>query len=152
VSEDDTLKPDSAADESEPPKPPEGNGGLLQDLGARGLAGALRPLGALGAMTDDIKEMTAHVTRMAGNTDTLPEVTKTLRAIRERVDHMDQEVTEMHAAVEELTVLLEPIAGQLESVTRITNRLPGGRRHRRAQAEAQGATEPDDAERAHDAE
>jgi hypothetical protein len=149
VSEDDARKPDSV-DESEPSSPPEGNGGLLADLGARGLAGALRPLGALGGMTDDIKEMTAHVTRMATNTDTLPEVTKALTAIRERVDHMDQEVTEMHAAVEELKVLLGPIAGQLESVTRITNRLPGGRRHRRAQAET--LTEPDDVERAHDAE
>jgi len=152
VSEDDALKPDSVADDAEPSRPPEGNGGLLADLGARGLAGALRPLGALGGMTDDIKEMTAHVTRMATNTDTLPEVTETLTEIRERVDHMDREVTEMHAAVEELKALLAPIAGQLESVTRITNRLPGGRKHRRAQAETLAAPEPDDVERAHDAE
>jgi hypothetical protein len=54
----------------------------------------------------------------------------------------------MHAAVEEMRAMLEPVAGQLESVSRITDRLPGGRRRRRAQAEARA----DEAARAHDAE
>lgn len=120
------------------------NGGLLADLGG-GLSGALRPLAGLAGMADDIREMTAHVTRMAKNTDSLPDVTETLHAIRERTDHMDKEVTEMHAAVEELRALLEPVAGQLESVTRLTNRLPGGRKYRRAQAEADAAAAAEEA-------
>ncbi len=51
----------------------------------------------------------------------------------------------MHAAVEELRDLLEPVAAQLESVTRLTNRLPGGRKYRRAQAEADASASAEDA-------
>ena len=133
---------------------PSGDGGALASLGARGLGAALRPLAGLATMADDIREMTAHVQRMAGNTDVLPDVTETLHAIRARTDHMDKEVTEMHAAVEELRVMLEPIAGQLESVSRITDRLPGGRRRRRAATEAADAVEAaaDEADQVHDAE
>jgi len=121
-------------------------GGALASLGARGLAAALRPLARLGEMAEDIREMTADVGRMAGNTDALPEVTETLNEIRAHTERMDREVAEMRAAVDELREMLEPMAAQLEGVTRITNRLPGGRRRRRAQAEA------DEALRAHDAE
>jgi len=117
---------------------PEGNG-LLADLGARGLGAALRPLAGLAGVADDIKEMTGLVRRMAANTDALPDVTETLHAIRERTERMDREVTEMHAAVEELREMLAPVATQLEGVTRLTNRLPGGRKYRRAQAEADAA-------------
>ena len=53
-----------------------------------------------------------------------------------RVVLADVERLALDAAVEELRALLEPVAGQLESVTRLTNRLPGGRKYRRAQAEA----------------
>ncbi|MGI9021305.1 MAG: hypothetical protein ACR2G3_11420 [Solirubrobacterales bacterium] len=123
---------------------PAGNGGLLADLGG-GLSGALRPLAGLGGLAEDIKEMVGDVSRMASNTETLPEVTETLYAIRERTEHMDKEVTEMRAVVEELRDLLEPVAGQLESVTRVTNRLPGGRKYRRAQAEADAAASAEDA-------
>jgi methyl-accepting chemotaxis protein len=121
-----------------------GAGGILTDLG-KGLSGALRPLSGLAGMADDIRGMTEHVKRMASNTETLPDVTETLHAIRERTEHIDKEVTEMHAAVDELRELLIPVAGQLESVTRVTNRLPGGRKHRRAQAEADAAAAAEDA-------
>lgn len=133
------------------------NGGILADLGG-GLSSALRPLAGLGAMTDDIREMVAYVKRMATNTETLPDVTETLHQIRERTEHMDREVSEMHAAVEDLRTMLEPVALQLESVTRLTNRLPGGRKYRRAQAEADAAAAAEDAAidaeaaRVHDAE
>ncbi len=115
-----------------PKRGPEPNGGLLADLGARGLAAALRPLAGLAGIAEDIKEMTGDVRRMADSTSTLPEVTETLNAIRARVDRMDEEVAEMHAAVEEMKAMLEPLSGQLESVTRVTNRFPGGRKYRRA--------------------
>lgn len=126
-------------------------GGALAALGARGLAAALRPLAGMAGIADDIKEMTGYVRRMSENTDVLPDVTETLHAIRERTDRMDREVAEMHAAVEELKAMLEPLAAQLESVSRITDRLPGGRRRRRAQAEAADG-EPDAVAPAHDAE
>lgn len=132
---------DSSADEA---RKPVANGGLLADIGG-GLTGALKPLGGLSAMTEDIREMVQHVARMSSNTETLPDVTRTLHAIREHTEHMDAEVTAMHAAVEELRELLEPVAGQLESVTRLTNRLPGGRKYRRAQAEAEAAAAAEDA-------
>jgi hypothetical protein len=120
-----------------------------QNAVTRGLAAALRPLGGLAGLAEDIREMTGYVRQMSQNTATLPDVTETLHAIRERTERMDREVAEMHAAVEELKVLLEPVAGQLESVSRITDRLPGGRRRRRAQADV---AEADEAARAHDAE
>ena len=125
-------------------RPSGANGGLLADLGG-GLSGALRPLAGLSTMSDDIREMAMYVKRMESNTETLPDVTETLHAIRAHTEHMDKEVTEMHAAVEELRDLLEPVAGQLESVTRLTNRLPGGRKYRRAQAEADAASSAEDA-------
>jgi len=112
----------------------------------RGLAAALRPIGGLAGVAEDIRDMTGYVRSMARNTETLPDVTKTLHAIRERTERLDREVAEMHAAVEEMRAMLEPLAGQLESVSRITDRLPGGRRRRRSQPEA------DEAARAHDAE
>lgn len=141
-------KPASAPDGADA----QAGGGLFADLGARGLAAALRPLAGLAGMAEDIKRMAADVKRMSDFTATLPEVTETLRAIRERVDHIDDEVTEMHAAVEDMKVALDPLAGQLESVTRVTNRLPGGRKHRRAQEEAQAARDDDVIDHAHDAE
>jgi hypothetical protein len=136
---------------------PAGNGGLWADIGG-GLQGALRPLQGLGTLGEDMREMLVHVKRMASNTESLPDVTETLHAIRERTDHMDHEVAEMRAAVEDLRALLEPVAMQLESVTRLTNRLPGGRKYRRAMAEADAAAAAEDAAldaeaaRLHDAE
>lgn len=135
-----------ADDEARRDEPSGDTAGALASLGARGLAAALRPLARLGEMADDIRVMSADVGRMAGNTDALPDVTETLRAIRAHTERMDREVAEMHAAVEQLREMLEPMAAQLEGVARITNRLPGGRRRRRAEAEA------DEALRAHDAE
>ena len=137
--------PETDDAETAPQRLPAPNGGLLADLGG-GLSNALRqPLAGLSSMTDDIREMLEHVKRMASNTETLPDVTETLHAIRERTESMDREVAEMHAAVEELRRLLEPVVGQLESVTRLTNRLPGGRKYRRAQAEADAASSAEDA-------
>lgn len=143
--------PDAPDPLERPKEAAPGEGGPWAALGARGLAAALRPLARLAGIADDIKAMTGDVNRMADSTSTLPEVTETLNSIRARVDRLDREVIEMHAAVEEMRELMAPLASQLESVTRITNRLPGGRRHRRAQAEARDA-EADVAERAHDAE
>ena len=122
------------------------DGSAWSALGARGLAAALKPLAAIAGMADDIKAMTGDVNRMADSTSTLPEVTQTLTTIRGHVERLDREVAEMHAAVEEIRATLEPLGAQLESVTRITNRLPGGRKYRRAQAA------DDDVATAHDAE
>lgn len=134
----------SEPSQAEPRKAGEPNGGLLADIGG-GLNAALKPLSGLGGLGEDIREMTGYVRKMMDNTATLPDVTETLHAIRARTEHMDKEVTEMHAAVEELRALLEPVAGQLESVTRLTNRLPGGRKYRRAQAEADASSAAEDA-------
>ena len=99
--------------------------GALQALGSRGLAAALRPLNALGGIADDIKEMTADVARMRASTDVLPEVSETLETIRVRVDRLDDEVLHMHAAVEDLK-------SQMEELLALADRLPGGRKRRRA--------------------
>jgi multidrug resistance efflux pump len=80
-----------------------------------------------------------------GDADRPPDVTETLRAIESRAAGMDRELAELRAAVEELRALLEPVADQLERVTRLTNPLPGGRKHRRAQAEADAAEAAEEA-------